>query len=316
MKSSRLVSRSALALAVLLLSTPSSRAQEASADETVAYQAWYAANQQNMQAQAVEAARAYVAKFPNGQYAAFLKGWLLAPKLQAFNTAIEARNTADMIRAGREILEADPSNLAVPYYIAVNLRRLELAASPANFAHAIEAVEFSEAALKLIEAGKVIEGGKFDKDASVALLYQILALVANNSKKTKEAIDLYTRSTNADPDNLGIVAHNLLALASLYREPYGAAVQAYQAFPDADRQAAEPPAEVKAALSAVYSAADPLIDAWARFVALARARNVAAETREQVLASVKTVYSTRFSGDTSGLEPLIEKLQAEYAPKQ
>ena len=47
----------------------------------------------------------------------------------------------------------------------------------------------------------------------------------------------------------------------------------------------------------------------------ARARNVAAETRDQVFASVQTVYSTRYGGDMSGLAPLIEKLQAEYAPK-
>jgi hypothetical protein len=66
----------------------------------------------------------------------------------------------------------------------------------------------------------------------------------------------------------------------------------------------------------MYAAADPLIDAWTRFVALTRARNVAAETREQVLASVKTVYTTRYGGDASGLEPLIVKLEAEYATRQ
>jgi tetratricopeptide (TPR) repeat protein len=315
MMSFRLLRRSVLVLALLMAAGSPASAQEASTEETVAYQAWHVANSQNLQPQAIEAAKAYLAKFPAGHYAAFLKGWLVGPKLQAFNGAIQAKNTGEIIRTGREAMEADPQNLGISYNIAANLRRLELLTTPANFTHAAEAVEFSEAALKLIEAGKIIEGGKFDKDASTALLYQIQALVANNAKKTKEAIDLYTRSNNADPDNLGIVANNLLALASLFREPYGAAVQAYQAFPEADRQAAEPKPEVKAALDVVYSTADPLIDAWVRFVALARARNVAAETRDQVLASVKTVYSTRHSGDTSGLEPLIEKLQAEYTPK-
>ncbi len=297
----------------LVLSTPVS-AQEASAEEGLAYQAWHAANSQKMPEKAIELARAYLEKFPSGQYAAYLKSWLIVPKQQAFSAAIQAKDAAGMIKTGRELLAAEPENLAVFYSVAFNLRRFELAASPANFTHAAEAVEFAEAAIKMIEAGKMIEG-KFDKDASLALPYQVQALVANNARKSKEAIDLFTRSNNSDPDNLGIVANNLLALASLYREPYGAAVQAYQAFPDADRQAAEPPAEVKAALSVVYATADPLIDAWARFVALARARNVAAETRDQVLASVKTVYGTRFAGDVSGLEPLIEKLQAEYAPK-
>ncbi len=314
MKLFRNLGRFALTVAMSLAFSSPTAAQEASAEEGLAYQAWHAANSQNMPEKAIELARAYLEKYPSGQYAAYLKSWLIVPKQQAFSAAIQAKDTAGIIKAGRELLAAEPENLAVLYSVAFNLRRFELAASPANFSHGAEAVEFADAAIKMIEAGKTIEG-KFDKDASLALLYQIQALVANNAKKSKEAIDLFIRSNNSDPDNLGIVANNLLALASLYREPYGVAVQAYQAFPDADRQAAEPPAEVKAALNVVYATADPLIDAWARFVALARARNVAAETRDQVLASVKTVYSTRFAGDVSGLEPLIEKLQAEYAPK-
>lgn len=313
MKLFRALGRFALAVSVSLFFSSPISAQEASAEEGLAYQAWHAANSQNLPEKAIELARAYLEKYPAGQYAAYLKTWLIVPKQQAFTAAIQAKNTEGMIKAGRELLAAEPENLAVLYSLAFNLRRFELAASPANFTHSAEAVEFADAAIKRIEAGKI--EGKFDKDASLALLYQIQALVANNAKKSKEAIELFTRSNSADPNNLGIVANNLLALASLYREPYGSAVQAYQAFPDAARQAAEPSAEVKAALSVVYATADPLIDAWARFVALARARNVAAETRDQVLASLKTVYGTRFAGDASGLEPLIEKLQAEYAPK-
>jgi hypothetical protein len=219
-----------------------------------------------------------------------------------------------MIKVGRDILKADPENLSIHYGIAFNLRRLELAASPANFTHAKEATEFSNSALKLIEAGKVIEGGRFNKEASTAILYQIQALIAVEAKNNEEAIALYTKSSASDPGNVGVVAYNLLALASLYKAPYDAAVGAYRAFPEADRQAATSP-EVKAALEAVYAKADPLIDAWGRFVALTRARNVAAETRDQVLGSLKTVYSTRYAGDTAGLEPLLTKLQAEYAPK-
>ena len=49
--------------------------------------------------------------------------------------------------------------------------------------------------------------------------------------------------------------------------------------------------------------------------AISGKRPVAAETREQVLGSLKTVYSTRYAGDATGLEPLLTKLQAEYAPK-
>jgi hypothetical protein len=315
MKSFHSFARLAVILAACLVYASPAPAQEPSAEETIAYQAWYAANSQNMQDKAIETAKTYLTQFPKGQYAAYLKTWLIGPKLQALGAAAQAKNTDEMIKVGRDILKDDPENLGVLYNLAFNLRRLELGASPASFAHAAEAVEFSTSGIKLIEAGKTIEGGKFKKNASLAFLYQVQAMVADNAKKTQEAIELFTKSSASDPGNLSIVANNLLSLASLYRGPYGVAVAAYQAFPDADRQAAEPSAEVKAALEAVYASADPLIDSWVRFVALARARNVAAETRDQVLASVQTVYSTRYAGDTSGLEPLIQKLQAEYAPK-
>jgi len=315
MKSFDSFGRVALILAVCLAGTSFTQAQDASPDEVVAYQTWYAANSQNMQDKAIEAAKAYLEKFPNGSNAAYLKSWLLGPKLQAFGAAAQAKNTAEMIKVGRDILASDPDNLSIVYSVAFNLRRLELAASPANFSHAAEAVEFSKMGIKMIEDGKTIEGGQFNKNASLAMLYQIQALVADNEKKSDEAIELFRKSSAADPNNLGIVANNLLSLASLYRAPYGEAAAAYQALPEEDRTAAEPSEAVKAALDKVYATADPLIDAWARFVALARARNVAADTREQVLASVQTVYSARYGGDTSGLEPLIEKLMTEYAPK-
>jgi hypothetical protein len=241
---------------------------------------------------------------------------------QAIVEAVLPRRTLFARRAagGREDQQALAANGNTVLLVCgldgdFNLRRLELAASPTNFTHAKEAVEFSNSALKLIEAGKVIEGGKFNKDASTAILYQTQAIVAVDAKKNDEAIALYTKSSASDPGNVGIVAYNLLGLASLHKVPYDAAVGVYRAFPEADRQAATPSPEVKAALDAVYAKADPLIDACARFVALTRARNVAAETREQVLGSLKTVYGTRFAGDTTGLEPLITKLQAEYAPK-
>jgi hypothetical protein len=314
MKSVHSLVRFAALAACLSYASPGA-AQEATAEETVAYQTWYGANAQSMQDKAIEAAQAYLEKFPKGQYAAYLKNWLVGPKLQAFTAAAQAKNTDEMIKVGRDILKQDPENLSVHYSIVFNLRRIELAASPANLAHAKEASEFSASAIKLIEGGKVIEGGKFNKDATLAVLYQVQALLAAEAKNSADAIALYSKSSASDPGNVGVVAYNLLALASLHKAPYDAAVGTYRAFPEADRQASVPSPEVKAALDAVYAKADPLIDSWARFVALARARNVAAETREQVLSSLKTVYGTRYAGDASGLEPLLQKLQAEYAPK-
>lgn len=315
MKSLSLFARFTLVLGFCLVSVAPALAQEGGADEAILYQTWYAANSQKMQDKAVETAEAYVAQFPSGQYAAYLKSWLLQPKLQAFSGAVQAKNTDEMIKTGREILKVNPEHLGVYYTLAFNLRGLELSASPANYAHGKEAAEFAAAGARLIEAGKTIESPQFDKNATLANFLQIQAMVAANANDTKEAISLYEKSNAADPGNPAIGTYNLLAIASLYRGPYASAVSAYQALPEADRQAAEPSAEVKAALDALHASADPLIESWARFVALARARGVAADTKDQVLASVQAVYATRYEGDTSGLEPLIQKLEAEYAPK-
>jgi len=316
MKSLSLSGRLALALVASLACASPAPAQEPSVEETIAYQAWFAANSQNMQQKAIEAAEAYLKQFPKGQYADYLKNWIVGPRLQAFGAAVQAKKTDDMIKVGRDILKSDPGNLGVYYSLAFNLRRLELAASPANYTHSKEAAEFAAGTIKLVEAGKTIEGAKFSKPATLALMYQIQAMDAAHAQKDDQAIALYKKSSSADPGNTAIVAYNLLALASLHKEPYDAAVRAYQALPEADRQAAEPKAEVKAALDKVYAAADPLIETWARFVALARARGVAAETASKVEASLQTVYATRYNGDTSGLAPLIEKLKAEYGPKK
>ena len=307
--------RLTLVLAVCLALASPAPAQEASADETVAYQIWYAANAANMPDKAIEAAKDYLAKFPKGQYAAYLNNWLMGPKLKAFDAALQAGKVDELIKVGREILATQPENFAVCYSLAFSIRRLELAASPANFTHAKDAVEFAASGIKLIEAGKLPEGGRFNKNTSLAILYQVQAIVVAQDGKGPDAIALYTKSSASDPGNIGVAAYNLLALASLHRGPYDTAAKAYQALPEADRQAAAPADTVKTARDAMYAAADPLIDSWARFVALTRARNVAAETRDQVLAGLKSVYGTRFAGDMTGLEPLIEKLRAEYAPK-
>ena len=159
MKSFLSISRTAVLLVVCLISASAARAQELSPDETVAYQSWYVANEANDQAKAIEAAQAYVAKFPSGKYVAYLKGWLLAPRLKAFDAAVQAKSVDEMLKLGREILKDRPDNLGVWYSVAFNLRRYELAAAPANFAHAAEAQEFAAESIKRIEDGQVIEGG-------------------------------------------------------------------------------------------------------------------------------------------------------------
>src|SRR5512138_1893367 len=97
------------AAALLVLPAAPATAQEVVQDEGSAYRAWHDASQKGDVDQAIEAAKAYLEKYPTGQYADFLKKWLADPalKMARLEAAIKAKRTSDMIAIGREILAAD-----------------------------------------------------------------------------------------------------------------------------------------------------------------------------------------------------------------
>ena len=121
-------------------------------DEGSAYRAWHDASQAGDNAKALAAAKEYLAKYPTGQYADFLKKWMGTAQMGALDAAIKEKRTADMVAAGQQILAADPENLNVLYALAFNIRRNELIASPPNYQNAPAAVEF---ATKAIAADRV-----------------------------------------------------------------------------------------------------------------------------------------------------------------
>ena len=113
-------------------------------------------------------------------------------------------------------------------------------------------MEFSKKAIALVESGKTLTGVQsFDKNATLAWLTQILAVNEGKSGSPAEAIKLYEKSTSLAPDDPQIAARNLLAVVTLRQAKYGEVVKAYNALPEADRGAAEPKPEVKAAKDAL-----------------------------------------------------------------
>ncbi len=176
-----------VAVALVALSAAPGLAQDQ--DEAIAYHGWFAANQVQDNAKAVEAAEAYLEKFPTGQYAEFLTKWLAPAKLSKLNEAIKAGQVDQMLEVGNGILANDPENLNVLYALAFQLRRQELLASPRSYAHATEAVDLSKKAIGLVESGKTLAGVQnFDKNATLAWLYQNLAMVAAKDGVSDAAI--------------------------------------------------------------------------------------------------------------------------------
>jgi len=312
----RLAGGALLAVLVVLLGPSLSgpmtaAAQDAAPDEAAAYRAFHEASQGTDTAAALAAAKAYLDKFPSGQYADAIKKWQDQARLTQLDAAIKDKRTADMITIGKEILAADPENLNVIYALAFNIRRNELLASPPVYTNADAAVELANKGIGLIDAGKTLTGvASFDKEATLGWMKQILAMNAAKAGNAAEAIKLYEQSTAHAPGDTQIAGRNLFAVVTLRQSKYGEAAKAFNALPDADKTAAEPKPEVKAAKEALNSEVDALIDAAAGFVAFGRSKGMPPATVDRVNQLLETVYKGRFPED-AGLDGLKKILAAK-----
>lgn len=285
-------------------------AQEVSAEEAVAYGAWRAASEAKDIPKAVTAAEAYLKAFPSGGYAEFLQKWLSQAQLSALDEAIKAKDMEAMIRTGRQILAREPENVNVLYALAFNLRLRELLASPQKFDHAQDAKELSQKTIALVESGKTLTGvPTFDKDATLAWLYQSLAVLETNGGNPKEAIKLYEKSSALAPEDVAIKGRNLLSMVTMQQSSYAAAAKAFNALPEADRAATEPSDALKAARETLNGAADAFIETAATFVAFGKAKNLPAATVERVNQILEAAYKGRYPED-AGLDGL-KKILAE-----
>jgi tetratricopeptide (TPR) repeat protein len=304
-----LVVAGALLLPAVFLAVPTAPAAAQDApDEAALYRAFHEASQASDTARAIEAAKAYLEKFPSGQYSAAVKQWQDAARMTQLDAAIKEKRTADMIRIGEEILKTDPENLNVIYAIAFNIRRNELIASPPVYTNAKAAVEYAKKGIALVDSGKTLTGvANFDKNATLAWMTQILAIDQNQNGSDAEAIKLFEKSTSLAPSDPFIVARNLLSVVAMRQSKYGELAKAYNALPEADRAAAEPTAEVKAARDALDAEADALIDSAAAFVAFGRSKGLPAATVDRVNSVLETVYKSRFpeDGTLDGLKKII-----------
>ena len=283
-------------------------AQEVVQDEGAAYRAWHDASQAGDNAKAMAAAKTYLEQYPKGQYADFIKKWYGTAQMTALDAAIKEKRTADMIAVGREILAADPENLNVLYALAFNIRRNELLAAPPVFTNAPAAVEFSKQGDR---AGRVRQ----DAHRRRELRQERHPRLADPDPRRQRGQERQRRGGHqalrevhrAGAGGPAIAARNLLAIVSLRQAKYGEVAKAYNALPEADRAAAEPKPEVKAAKDALNVEADALIDAAAGFVAFGRTKNLPAATVDRVNQLLETVYKGRFPEDATldGLKKIL-----------
>ena len=280
-------------------------AQEPSAEETAAYKAWYDANAAKDYPKAMELAKAYLEKFPNGKNAKYLKDtWIPPIRAQLLNKAVQEKNIPEIIRLGKEAMAANPDNLDFPIFLATQLRTLDT-----NFQYSSDTVEFSQAAIRLIEAGKTpSKADGYDKNKTLAYFHDTLATIDERNKNTDKAIEHFHQAATLDPTS----ARYFFNCGRLHQDRYVAAAQKYQGFSQEDRTAADPKPEVKAALESVNKEADAVINCWARFMALKS--DYSEDTRKKVMTALTDLYKYRHNDSTEGLQKLIDDNKTSPTP--
>jgi len=308
------------ALALAILPAARAAAQDVVQDEGSAYRAWHEASQAADSAKAIAAGRDYLAKYPTGQYADFMKKWLGTAQMGALDAAIKAKQTAQMLAVGKDILASDPENLNVVYAMASQLRR-EMLSNPPVYDNAAAGVELAKKGISMIEAGKTLAGVQsFDKNATLAWMSQILALNEQKSGSAEAAVKLFEKSTSYAPQDPQIAGVNLLRSLALHQAGYSEAAKAYTAFPEADRAAVESGAadakpDAKAAREKLNASADGVIAAATSFIALSKVKNFGVPTREKVNATLEVIYKTRHpqEKDLTGLQKILQEKESALA---
>ena len=286
-------------------------AQDPKAEEAAAYKAWYEANQAASTSKsaddyrsAMALAKTYLEKYPSGQYASYLKDkWIPQVLGFLFNEELKKKNTQVMIEIANEALKVTPDNLDYLYLLAVNIRANELFANPPNYSHAAEAADFTQRAIRLIEAGKKPTGVQnWKQNEALAYLYQTLAIIEEKNKNMDKALEHHAKAGTLEPTN----AAHFLACGRIHQDRYLKAVEKYQAVPEAEKTAPEPKPEVKAALEDVNKTADAVIDCWARFLGMTATNNPFGAVRGQVEKALTDLYKYRHPESPDGLQKLID----------
>jgi len=290
-------------------------AQDPTPEEAAAYKAWFEANNAKDYPKAMELAKAYLAKFPAGKYADYLKSkWVPQVRGMMYAEAAKAKNIPEVIRIGKEVLAEDPDNLDYLLALVVQLRTNELSANPPNYSHAADAADFAERAIRLLEAGKspTGAGANFNKNVTLAYLHGTLATIYDHDKNSDKALAEYEKAAQLEPSNATFFFH----CGRIHNDKYAAAAQKYQAIPESERDAAEPKPEVKAALEEVNKQADAVITCWARFLGLSagKDKDYSPDTRAKIEKALTDLYKYRHPDSPDGLQKLIDQSKSTTPP--
>ena len=272
--------------------------QDQNITEAEAYRNWYSANSAGEMKKAFDLASAFLATFPTGEHADYFRKWIPQAGIKLLEEAVTAKDVAEIDRLGKHLLAADPDNLDLAAFLAVQLRTLDT-----NFQYWAHTQEFAQTSIRLIESGRTLTTNPsipFNKNETFAYFYDTLAAIDEHNKDMDRALENFERAAQIDPEN----ARYWLNSGRLHQFRYITAATEFAAFPETDRNAAELKPNVKAVLDRAQKEADAVITYWVRFMQLPK-NEYSAEIKQKIMTTLTELYSFRHPDAPEGLKQLI-----------
>jgi tetratricopeptide (TPR) repeat protein len=288
-------------LASLFLGATSLLLAQAKESETDLYTAWY--NEKDA-AKKADVAKKYLEKFPNGQYASYMKQTVIGFKFQQFQTAAQTQNTADLFRIAKEFLAEKPEgieNITFLFWPAMESHRLTM---KRDYQFAKDGRDFTQQAVTEIEGGKSpamfqdkAKWESTEKNAYLARMYQNLGLIDAHDKATDQAVSEFQKALAFDPKQ----TYTAFQLGLLFQGRYDEDLKKYNAVADKESP------EAKAQLDQLHKDADDTIDALGRFLALTEGQAQWSNQRNSVQAVLAEYWKTRHPDDPNGSQKAVDK---------
>ena len=291
---------------------PSVQPQQPTQAQAELYERWRA-NIREHQRTAYEAGKEYLAKYPNDEYAAYVRPWVeayerAARKLRFQQLLYKDKKYSEAYTVGREVLADEPENLKTIIDLA---SAAYLAAGAGDEAAKADALALARKAVGLLEANPKVTDWQPFRGPTDALGYLDFVIGDLILKDMPADAITYLRkaalSDSAVKQTPDVYARLAAAYAKSEYEPL--------ARDFAERYAGkEATPESQAALAKIFPVLDRIIDAYARAVALSKDEPQYNAARARWLQELTELYKSRHDGSTDGLNDLITNVVNKPLP--
>lgn len=297
---------------------PQSQQQHAVAPQLITqaqadlYERWRSNVNLNQQ-QAYEAGRAYLSKYPEDTYTAYVRPWVAAYERESrkreFARLFKAEQFAGVFAVGRQVLAEEPEHLKTLTHLAY---AGYLASGKGDEAHNDAALGYARQAVALIDAGaQASDWQPFAARADALGYLHFIAGELTLKSDPEQAVRLFRKAVSYETSVKHTpVLYSRLAAAYVTGR-YDPLSKDYQTR-FAGREADD---ESRAALEKIYAVVDLITDAYARAVALSGTEPKYADARRRWSDELTRFYKFRHNDSADGLEAFVAGVTAKPLPE-